>query len=112
MTTGERRSPLRYAAIDKMRICFYTETALPKLGGQEMVVDSLARQFTAMGHEVLVLAPHPRRPLRADDSGLPYRVMRHPRFYSTQRFVSQYRWFLLRACRDFRPDVLHCHSLY
>jgi len=97
-----------------MRICFYTETALPKVGGQEMVVDALARQFSAMGHEVMVLAPHPRRPLRARDCdpGLPYRVRRHPRFFSTRRFVAQYRRFLVKACREFRPDVLHCHSVY
>jgi len=95
-----------------MRICLYTETALPKLGGQEMVVDALARQFVSMGHEVLVLAPHPRLPLRADDRGLPYRVSRHPRFYSTHRMVSWYRWFLLREGRRFRPEVVHCHSIY
>ena len=27
-----------------MRICLYTETALPKMGGQEFVVDALARR--------------------------------------------------------------------
>ena len=36
-----------------MRICLYTETALPKIGGQEMVVDALARQFLALGHHVV-----------------------------------------------------------
>ena len=40
-----------------MRICLYTNTALPKLGGQEIVVDALARQFLALGHEPVVLAP-------------------------------------------------------
>ena len=47
-----------------MRICLYTSTALPKIGGQEMAVDALARQYQAQGHEVVVLAPHPRLPLR------------------------------------------------
>ena len=94
-----------------MRICLYTETALPKMGGQEVVVDALARHFQELGHGVMVLAPHPRLPLRARDQALPYPVMRHPRFYSTRRFVSWYHWFLLRLHRTFRPDVLHCHSL-
>ena len=35
-----------------MRICLYTETALPMVGGQELVIDALARQFLARGHEV------------------------------------------------------------
>jgi glycosyltransferase involved in cell wall biosynthesis len=95
-----------------MRICLYTETALPKIGGHEMAVDALARQFLHLGHEVVVLAPRPRRPLRADDTSLPYRVMRHPRFLSTRRLVSWYRWWLLRLQRRFPFDVLHCQGIY
>ena len=44
-----------------MRICLYTDTALPKMGGQEMVVDALARQFLALGHQPVVFAPRPRK---------------------------------------------------
>src|SRR5262245_1179399 len=95
-----------------MRICLYTETALPKMGGQEMVVDALARQFQALGHDPVVLAPRPRRPLRPDDAGLPYPVVRHPRFFSTHWFVSWYRWFLLRHYARNPFDVLHCHGIY
>jgi glycosyltransferase involved in cell wall biosynthesis len=95
-----------------MRICLYTETALPKIGGQEMVVDALARQFLALGHDVVVLAPHPRLPLRANDAALPYPVVRHPRFFSTRFLVSWYRWFLTRLQRKRPFDVLHCHGLY
>jgi glycosyltransferase involved in cell wall biosynthesis len=95
-----------------MRICIYTETALPKLGGQEMVVDALARQFVQLGHEVTVLAPYPRLPLRVSDGNFPYRVVRHPRFYSTRRLVSWYRYFLHRIFRKWRFDILHCHGLY
>ena len=95
-----------------MRICLYTETALPMLGGQELTVDALARQFKARGHDVVVLAPTPRSPLRADDGALPYRVVRHPRFISTRYGVAWYRWFLHRLHRRFAFDVLHCHSVY
>jgi glycosyltransferase involved in cell wall biosynthesis len=95
-----------------MRICLYTETALPMLGGQELVVDALARQFLTRGHEAVVLAPPPRSPLRADDGTLPYRVVRHPRFISTRRFLPLYRRFLTRLHRSFPFEVLHCHSAY
>lgn len=94
-----------------MRICLYTETALPKMGGQELVVDALARQFLDMGHEPVVLAPRPRK-LTTRDESLPYPMVRHPRFYSTQMFVGWYRRFLLQQFHRQRFDVLHCHGLY
>ncbi|MCI0642009.1 MAG: glycosyltransferase family 4 protein [Gemmataceae bacterium] len=95
-----------------MRICLYTDTALPKLGGQEWVVDALARQYLALGQEPVVLAPHPRLPLRAQDGVLPYQVVRHPRFYSTRFFVAWYRWFLRRLYRRSPFSILHCHGIY
>ncbi len=95
-----------------MRICMYTETALPKMGGQEMVVDALARQYLQFGHDVVVLAPYPRRPARARDETLPYRVVRHPRFISTRHFVTWYRWFLTRLHKKQRTEILHCHNIY
>ncbi len=95
-----------------MKICLYTGSALPKLGGQEAVVDALAREFLRLGHEPSVLAPLPRLPLRPRDSSLPYRVIRHPRFFSTQHFVSWYRLFLARAAGRYRFDVIHCHDVY
>jgi glycosyltransferase involved in cell wall biosynthesis len=94
-----------------MRICLYSDTALPKLGGQEMVVDALARQFLALGHQPVVYAPKPRK-LSCKDETYPYEVVRHPRFFSTQYFISWYRWFLLRHYRRQPFDVLHCHGIY
>ena len=95
-----------------MRICLYTETALPKLGGQELVVDALARNLLELGHEPIVLAQRPRGRWRVDDRQLPYPVVRHPRFWSTHRFVAWYRHWLLRLQRRRPFDVLHCHSVY
>lgn len=95
-----------------MRLCLYTESALPMIGGQEFVVDALARQFVALGHEVVVLAPWPRHRLRTDDASLPYPVERHHRFISTHRFVDWYRRYLAKVHRRYRFDVLHCHSVY
>lgn len=95
-----------------MRICLYTSTALPKVGGQEVVVDALAREYQAAGHDVVVLAPMPRRPLRPEDAALPYRVVRHPRIFSKRFFVGLHRWWLRRLFRSFRFDVLHVQGVY
>ncbi len=95
-----------------MRLCLYTETALPTIGGQELVVDALAREYTNQGHEVVVLAPTPRGSLVANDRQLPYRMIRHRRFLSTRRFIDWYQIPLLKLHREFPFDVLHCHSVH
>jgi glycosyltransferase involved in cell wall biosynthesis len=95
-----------------MRICLFTATALPKIGGQELVVDNLARQFLAMGHEPVVLVPNPRSPLTPDDKSLPYQVVRHWRLLSKRFFVSWYRRVLLKLHREKPFDIIHCHNLY
>ncbi len=95
-----------------MRICLYTNTAFPKRGGQEVVVDTLARGLIEAGQDVVVLAPNPKFIGRPDDSRSPYPVLRHPRFFSTRRGVGAYGWFLLRCFKKTRFDVLHCHGVY
>ena len=88
-----------------LKICFYTSTALPKRGGQETVVHELAKAVAELGHQVIVLAPQPRRPLRPDDRLLPYPVFRHPRFFSTRRLVGWYSAFLKRLYLRQRFDL-------
>ena len=95
-----------------MHICLYTETALPKLGGQELVVDALARHLQEAGHRVTVLAARPRRRWIVDDTKLPYPVVRHWPMFSTHRLVDWYRHSLTRLYRRDPWDVLHCHSTY
>ncbi|MFN4242561.1 MAG: glycosyltransferase family 4 protein [Tepidisphaerales bacterium] len=98
-----------------MRIALYTSTALPKLGGQEMVVDGLARALVRRGHDVTVLAPLPRRRdvVQSVSPPSPYREVRHPRFVSTTWGVSAYGYFLRRLARRFGPfDVVHAHDAY
>jgi glycosyltransferase involved in cell wall biosynthesis len=95
-----------------MRICMYTESALPMIGGQEIVVDALAREFLAAGHQTVVLAQSPRSAYRKADHLLPYPVVRHPRFISTRRLIEPYAYFLKRVHRSHGFDILHCHSTY
>jgi glycosyltransferase involved in cell wall biosynthesis len=95
-----------------MKICLYTETAIPMLGGQALVVDALARQFHGMGHEAVVLAPRQRHAGTLDESSLPYRMARHPRVFSTRWFVTWYGRWLEKLHREHQFDVVHCHSTY
>ena len=95
-----------------MRICLYTETALPTIGGQELAVDALARQFRAYGHEVVVLTLRGRRGAHVDDSALGYPVVRHPRFISQRFLLGYYRRYLEAVYREYAFNVLHCHNVY
>lgn len=95
-----------------MKICLYTNTAFPVLGGQEVVVDELARQYQDHGHDVVVFCPEPPHSLPHHDDDLPYRVERHPRFVSTRWFVNWYELALKRLHRSFPYDLIHCHNVY
>jgi glycosyltransferase involved in cell wall biosynthesis len=95
-----------------MRICLYSDSVLPQAGGQATAVDALARQFSAAGQEVAVLAPQPPKPLSADDRRLPYTVVRHRRFASSPRLIGWNGRALVKLHRKLAFDVLHCHSIY
>jgi glycogen(starch) synthase len=95
-----------------MRICLYTSTSLPKIGGQELVVDALAKKFSDRGHKVVVLAPRCKGCGDFDTRSLPYTMAWHPRFISTRRLVSWYGRWLARLHRRHNFDLLHCHDTY
>ncbi len=75
------------------------------------MVDALAREFVKLGHHVIMLAPRTSH-AHDTDAVLPYQVVRHPRFLSTQWCVSWYRRFLIRLHRAHHFDVIHCHGVY
>lgn len=52
-----------------MKICLFTPTFLPKVGGTEVVTDALAREFQAQGHTPVVLAQG-----EPEELTVPYRV--------------------------------------
>lgn len=95
-----------------MRVCLYTSTALPNLGGQEIVVDALARHMTAVGHQPYVLAPQPRMFGRCMEMDTCYPVLRHARFWSMRRGVEAFHRALVQFHRRYRFDVIHCHGIY
>jgi glycogen(starch) synthase len=94
-----------------MRICLYTNTAFPDMGGQETVVDELARQYQSAGHSVIVFCPDGPQ-ATAYDRTLPYPVVRHQRFVSTRWLMSWYAFALKKLHQRHQFDVIHCHNVY
>jgi glycosyltransferase involved in cell wall biosynthesis len=83
------------------------------ISGAAMFVRHLAEAMSARGHQVLVLA--------ASDKPQPYTqveenlsVLRLPSFYNPmrvgQRLLLYPRWSVLKALREFQPDVIHSHD--
>lgn len=89
-----------------MRICLFTPTFLPRVGGAERDADILARGLLARGHGVLVLAqsmgPVPR--------GLPYEVRTYRRPPAQNLWPEALGWPLARAHRAFPFDA--CLAFY
>ncbi len=59
-----------------MRIVLYTPAFLPRIGGLEINIASLAEQMTLSGHEIVVVTTTPGR--SEEDENHPYRVGRCP----------------------------------
>lgn len=93
-----------------MRLCLYTATFLPTLGGAELVLHHLAAGFVQRGHAVTVLAPK----LRGLDNRLaaPYRLSRYARPSSKRWGVRQVLVHLLAERLRSGMDLLHCHGAY
>ena len=96
-----------------MRICLFTPSFLPRVGGMEIVVDRLARAFADAGHTVTVLAKSPRpTDGPAELPGLPYRVIRYPRTRSQVWLLGSTKRALLAAHAEHRFDIIHAHQAY
>lgn len=98
-----------------MNICLLTPTFLPKLGGVEIVVSSLASEYQKMGHSVCVVTQWPRRGKGvAEDHLLDYPVTRYVRPWSFNLALGMRRIYqaLRRAHRREPFDLIHCHLVY
>ena len=96
----------------KLRICFYSGSALPNLGGLELVMDGLARRFVGEGHNVTVAAPWPDGSERPDDSVYPYHVHRHAPYPPQIEDLRGGMNHLLGIGRPSPFDIVHCHGIY
>jgi len=93
-----------------LKICLFTPSFLPSVGGMEAVVGKLASEFHSAGHEVLVLAKLARSEQPMPELG--YEVGRYRRTRSNLYFLGPASRALRKehARRNF--DIIHCHSIY
>ena len=93
-----------------MKICFFTATFLPTIGGAELVLHNLATSLTQLGHQIVVIAPR----IRGKDNNVEanYRIFRYQRPSSKRFGVRQTLVYLLweKVLNGF--DLLHCHGAY
>lgn len=93
-----------------MNICLFTSTFLPKTGGLENVVDTLARCYIAAGHQVVVLAKTPKGMKTPPEFDYP--VYYYKRSRSEVWFLGSPKKFLKKLHEQYHFDVIHAHQLY
>ncbi|MBW1846230.1 MAG: glycosyltransferase family 4 protein [Deltaproteobacteria bacterium] len=93
-----------------MKICCYTDTFFPIVGGAEMVLHNLSNQLSHFGDEVHIFAPRFKGVSPEVESS--YHVHRYPNPFSKRYLVRKVllplAWLHLRH----HFDILHCHSGY
>lgn len=93
-----------------MNICLFTPSFLPDLGGMEIVLDKLARQFQCQGHKPVVIAQRSRH--NPEIPQLPYEVIYYPRPRSSVWLLQYVKHILLRSQKKHRFDIIHSHMAY
>ena len=97
-----------------MKICMFTNTYLPHVGGVARSVDFFARDLRKMGHEVLVIAPtFPGLSPGVEEEGRVVRVPALQNFNGSDFSVRLPLPFTInRQLEKFRPDIIHSHHPY
>ena len=88
-----------------MRLCLFTPTFLPRIGGTEVVIDALAREFHASGNHVTVLAKRDKR-LNGVQLDVPYHVRWFDQPISHRLFPERIERHLRAAHERERFDVI------
>lgn len=88
-----------------MRVAIATESFLPSLNGVTTSVCRVTEELAAQGHEAMIIAPGPGP---ATHAGQPVRTL--PGFTVRGFRAGLPTGALVRALRDFRPDVVHLAS--
>jgi glycosyltransferase involved in cell wall biosynthesis len=95
-----------------MRICLFTSTFLPKIGGHEVAMDELAKRLTAMGHDVVVLAQTASRWRWSEKLDRPYRIEWFSKPISQKWAIGKFQRVLARLHRQSPFEVIHTFSSY
>jgi glycosyltransferase involved in cell wall biosynthesis len=93
-----------------MRLCLYTSSFFPLVGGAEIVLHNLATHLTADGQAPVVLAPYIRR--RDNHVETSYPIYRYAKPTSKRFGVRQILVHLSWLYWRHRFQLLHCHSGY
>jgi glycosyltransferase involved in cell wall biosynthesis len=88
----------------------FTPSFLPVLGGMEVVIDKLARQFQCRGHVPVVIAQRSRH--NTEIPKLPYEVVYYPRPRSAVFLLQYVKHVLIREHRKHHFDIVHSHMAY
>lgn len=93
-----------------MNICLFTPSFLPDLGGMEIVLDKLARQFQCQGHKPIVVAQRSRH--NTEIPQLPYDCVYYPRPRSAVWLLQYVKHVLIREHKRYHFDIIHSHLAY
>ncbi len=91
-----------------MRIAIFTDTYLPQINGVVFSTHTFAKEFEAMGHEVLIIAPQVENGKESTDSVWRFKSLPFP-FQPEHRITSP----LSRKLRDFgnqKIDIIHIQT--
>ena len=93
-----------------MRICMFTNTYLPHVGGVARSVAILARDLKKNGHDLLIIAPEFAN---ARDNETDHQVVRLPAIQNFNGSDFSVRvpvpFILQEALSKFEPDIIHSH---
>ena len=96
-----------------MKIALVTSTFLPIVGGAQLVVHHLARQWASQGHEVCVMNYITNIPYCSDYTVGRYRILSGSSNYAHRFPFSWYaRQGIKRLLKDFNPDFISTHFGY
>ncbi len=96
-----------------MKICMFTNTYLPQIGGVSRSVFTLAEDLQALGHQVLIVAPTYAAQGEDDEGPEVMRVPAIQNFNGSDFSLRIPLPFIIRERLDaFQPDLIHSHHPY
>ena len=95
-----------------MNILITSDTSVPGVGGMENAIVGLCNALIAQNHNVMLIAPHYDKK-RENDDLYNFKIYRKWSIKIQQdQYLANpfYTRKLDRIIKDFKPDIIHCHS--